>query len=510
MLCFRNAVVMIATLVLVLWLIVGDLLGRSATLEVTCPNPEGCFRLIEQTLAGAPPGATVRIGRGLYYEKPFVIDKNLSLVGEEAPEIRFVDPGVGIRILLPQIQTQSMTVTLEGLTISATQNGSSERKGSVGLGILGVPLERISESRTEPDRLQVILRDVKINSFMGIRVEGAMLHLEDSKIDAVAAGVYSIAAILHIEESFVRVERVREEDPFRGGVPVVGIGLQYSQLTLQDSWIIGGVFGVALGTNDEAVLVGNSIEGAIIGVFVTDRARVELRENRFWRNQKFGVALPLPGCASRPQGFGGTVTGVGNEFEGNGQDLCPREYAWPEGFVASTSGDASGPQPPLQGDLLAELEGRSASGTDEDIREGIPFPSSLRFSVRAVLLSRPEVFAPGLELEVRLNLPSRGTLLARAASLANGWAFAVGIQPSRLPWQTLVVLFAWERGERESESEGNRLPLQPGVGLRSELYLEAPLNAQGSAVYFTELGLSLPILGHPLQPVYRAGFALRF
>ena len=499
----RNAMV-IATPGLVLWLFVGHLVGqpKPATLDVTCPDPEGCFRRIEQALAEAPPGATVRIGRGLYYEKPLTIDKSLSLIGEGSPEIRVVDPGVGITVQLPQGQEDPMTVTFDGLTISGVRIPGSQWEKPVTVSVSGVPFT-VPKGPMDRERLRVIIRDTKIRGFAGITVTGATLVLRDSTVEAVAIAIRSAYARVEIEKSLLRVEYVREEDPFRGDTPVIGVAPQYSRVELRESAVFGGLFGVAVAADDEAVLIGNTIGGAVIGVYITDKANVELRENRFWENRKFGVSLPLKGCVARPQWFQGTVTGANNEFEDNAQDLCPRDYRWPEGFVASTSGEESVLQSPLKWGTPDTEEGF------QDVQEGgirrwIPLPSSLRVSLRAVLLSRPEMFAPGLELETKLGFPSRGALIARVASLAEGWAFSVGIRPSGFPGQALLMLL-WGR------ESGTADPRRLSVGWRFELRLEAALtNRSPTAVYFTELGLSVPILGPPLQPVYRAGFALRF
>lgn len=339
---WRQRVIILALgfVLLAPWVHLGNLSTRgeedSLVQDVRCLDPEGCFRLLERAITEASPGTVLRIHQGLYYEKPLTIEKSLTLQGEGNPEIRIVDPGVGLFIHLPQQEDNSMAVTLEGLTISVHRDRGGP-KGNIGIIILGIPLEEMHEHPNGWNRLQVFLKDCKIQGFMGIRIEGATLQMEDCSIEARAFALYSLRSKLEITKSAMEVESASEDNPFLEDVLVSGMGILQSQLLLQESRVIGGVFGIALGMGSSVVLVESTVGGAFIGVFVTDTVTAEFQENMIWNNTRYGIALPLEGCAAHPTGFQGTIRGFDNEFRGNGQDLCPppSDYPWPENFKKS-------------------------------------------------------------------------------------------------------------------------------------------------------------------------------
>jgi nitrous oxidase accessory protein NosD len=50
-------------------------------IEVKCDNTEGCFGLLEQAIASAPPGAVIHLSTGTFYEHSLTINKNLTIQG---------------------------------------------------------------------------------------------------------------------------------------------------------------------------------------------------------------------------------------------------------------------------------------------------------------------------------------------------------------------------------------------------------------------------------------------
>jgi hypothetical protein len=167
---------------------------------------------------------------------------------------------------------------------------------------------------------------------MGIRIEGATLQMEGCSIEARALALNSLISELEITKSTMWVESAGEDNPILEDVLVTGMSVQQSQLLLQESWVRGGLFGIALGMGSNAVLVDSTVSRAVMGVFVTYDATAEFRENEILNNTRYGIALPLEGCAAHPTGFQGIIRGFDNEFRGNGQDLCPEDYSWPAGF----------------------------------------------------------------------------------------------------------------------------------------------------------------------------------
>jgi hypothetical protein len=296
----------------------------SVILEIRCSNPEGCHHLLERAIAEAPAGATVRIQQGLYYERTVVIDKPITLEGVRKPEIRFTDPGVGFDIRLGQGQDESMTVVLQDLRISVPREPRAGPDEYVGVVIEG-----------NPDLLSVVLRDSEVEGGMGLVVIGARFFMERTLVDATVGAVDGRYSRLNIADSILKVDAFDESDPWKYGLPPISIGFQSSNILLLRNRIEGGFYGVLLGIDDNAQLIQNTITGAMIGAYITDNAVVDLRENRFLDNKKYGIAVSLSDCVPRPSGFRGTIDGSHNEFQGNGQDLCPLDYPWPENFKKS-------------------------------------------------------------------------------------------------------------------------------------------------------------------------------
>lgn len=84
-----------------------------------------------------------------------------------------------------------------------------------------------------------------------------------------------------------------------------------------------------------ATIVGNTFENNMDGVFVKGSGHIELINNEFLANDEFGLKLSLPECGAcgtcKGARFTGTLEGKGNLFL-TIEDICPLEYAWPEGF----------------------------------------------------------------------------------------------------------------------------------------------------------------------------------
>ena len=75
----------------------GLLLGQPSGIsgiEITCAEPTGCFLRIGQAIRQAPEGAHLRIGPGVYYQKPLVVENSLGLQGAGASrtQVQLIDP----------------------------------------------------------------------------------------------------------------------------------------------------------------------------------------------------------------------------------------------------------------------------------------------------------------------------------------------------------------------------------------------------------------------------------
>ncbi|MCR4405274.1 MAG: hypothetical protein NUW06_08405 [Candidatus Acetothermia bacterium] len=123
----------------------------------------------------------------------------------------------------------------------------------------------------------------------------------------------------------------------------VGLYLKDVEAHLQGNMIMPSTVGtprklgigiMALG--GEYHLIKNRIEGFSRAVGLAMKTNADFQENSISENS-IGILLFLPSCLGAGMTpefkFEGTITGAGNLFLYNEQDLCPPDYPWPEGFV---------------------------------------------------------------------------------------------------------------------------------------------------------------------------------
>lgn len=309
---------------------------EQVVLEVSCPDPEGCFRLIERAVQEAPIGATLRISPGVYYEKTILIEKSLTLErsGERGVvEIRFVEPQPGLIIRLTEDQ-RPMNVILRDLTlITQGLSGVSDERNPPATVLIGGSPDSI-------ESLKVVIEASEIYGYAGIGVHRAHLIIRRSAINVDAWSVKAVFGKLEVlDNSLVGASLHRG---FNVGLTNTEEALlQHNQIwVFRPSEAIEGfrwavfVNGISEFGEGRAVLADNVIRGADVGAVVGGKAAVEFSGNRFLDNRDYGIMLLIPPCAKREDEglFEGEIQGSGNEFEGNGQDLCPEDFPWPEGF----------------------------------------------------------------------------------------------------------------------------------------------------------------------------------
>jgi len=268
-----------------------------------------------------------------------LIEKSLTLerLGERGiVEIRFVDPQPGLTIRLTDGQSP-MNVVLRGLTL-VTQGLSR----AAPLGERNPPQAVLIGGDSDSiESLRVLIEDSKIHGYAGIGIHGAHLILRRSTIDVDAWSVNAVLSKLDISDNFLAGARLH---------PGFNIGLTSTEKTvLQDNriWVFRSseavegfrwavlINGISELGEVRATFVKNTIKGADIGVVVGGEAAVGFSKNRFIDNREYGLMLLLLPCAKRTGAglFHGEIKGAGNEFRENGQDLCPADYPWPEGFT---------------------------------------------------------------------------------------------------------------------------------------------------------------------------------
>jgi len=324
---------------------VGD--RRGEAVEVSCPDPRGCFMKIEEAIESTPEGSTIRIGPGTYYEKPLVIQKSLVLQGAGAyqTEIRTVDPGAGINIL----SSDSISVTLQGLAI-VTRIEERKSEDSANVGILWV------QEGEGADKEQFILIQesrIESNAGVGIRAWKGQITIQQSTIYGRAGGL-GVAARGRIEVRIEKSSLIGPEPVLLGFIrpgPSLSIGVEIGAtpggrilVLLRKNEIMGWGAGLIVSSLGhvgwgaaEVLLEENKITyNGGPGVYLIGDAVAELVKNEITEN-KYGVELALPPCISiSPQdeiAFQGIIRGSENVISNNEEgDLCPADYPWPPGF----------------------------------------------------------------------------------------------------------------------------------------------------------------------------------
>jgi hypothetical protein len=314
-----------------------------STIEVSCPDAEGCFSLLGEAIQQAPAGATIRMAPGIYYEKPLIIDKSLRIEGVQtetgrSPRIVLVDVGTA---LLIQGSSQ-MVVELQGLAIEALALDPFFDGGeSIGVGVFV----------QTPENVQVTLTGVRIRSHQGIIIGGDQpgelsVEVVDANILAARLGIAMSLGRLILRESELRGPPLPAlSTPFHG-VFLQPLPSQRIEAVLTGTRIEGFSIGLMASASSELgqgrvdlqgvenVIASNRGDGLY---FAGDRIDVELSRNEIRGNGGYGLKLALPECTpegARPElKFQGLIQGTDNSLSDNKKgDLCPQDYPWPEGF----------------------------------------------------------------------------------------------------------------------------------------------------------------------------------
>ncbi len=315
-----------------------------STIEVSCPDAEGCFSLLGEAIQQAPVGATIRMAPGIYYEKPLIIDKSLRIEGVQtetgrSPRIVLVDVGTA---LLIQGSSQ-MVVELQGLAIEALAlDPFFDGRESIGVRVFA----------QTPENVRVVLKEVNIQSYQGMSIAGdqpAELTVEvvDANIRAALVGI-----AMNMGHLILRGSKLRGPGIDSLIAPWYGIILQPSpslpiRATLIGNRIEGfGIGLMAVGSSRlrQGRVVLQGVENEIVsnrgdGLYLLgDRIDVELSRNEIRGNRGYGLKLSLSACApegARPEfKFQGLIQGTDNSLSDNAKgDLCPADYPWPEDFT---------------------------------------------------------------------------------------------------------------------------------------------------------------------------------
>ncbi len=333
----------------------------SVTVAVECPQEEGCFLLLGRALREAPEGAVIRLGPGLYYEKPMVVPKSLTIEGAglKRTEIRIVDPGAAFT--LKGAETTPIAFTLKALTVRTHVLAPRIEDSGQNVGVLWESARGGGEDGHAPFTITIqnarieggtglvvngrngsvrLLRSKILTTVgNGLAIEGGNLQVsvEDSVIagpssplglDPLLGGWFGVAFFSKIkgEEIQASIKGSGIFDWGLAGIAARGFGDGRVKLRIEDS---------ELKLNRSGLVLGGSVEATITA-------------NEVAFNKDYGIALLLPPCSFEgqlPSGeelFKGTIRGRDNRVYSNGQsDLCPEEFNWPPNFVYEPPGARS-------------------------------------------------------------------------------------------------------------------------------------------------------------------------
>jgi hypothetical protein len=349
-------------IVLTMGLLVGNYAPeRDSILEISCPENEACWGLIEDAVARAPKGSILQVRPGTYYESAIIIDKSLTLEGAGPATTRIVFRGQDPDEFLTAIvilANEPITVRISGVQLQANPDIQKE-----GIKVL---------SQTVEEAVQVILNDLHVESRIGIagqalqvgglKAQGPSITLENSTL-AAEVGVNMESGQVFLKGNLIQAAPDTDSWSEELQVSPTGVlltpgvflnpppGTEFPpavflpisvEASLKENRIQGFQVGIAMSahsmleTSLNTQLIENEVAFHEVGVLLMgDQVTANLMRNKIYENRQYGVMLALPGCpfGSTFSNFQGIVQGIHNEIYGNGQNLCPPDYPWPEGFT---------------------------------------------------------------------------------------------------------------------------------------------------------------------------------
>lgn len=329
----------------------------------------GCdYASIQEAVAAVPPGGVILVREGTY-EENLVINKSLTIKGVD-PELVHLRPKDRAQsALFFSAPHPEAWLILENLTLSSAVFGLRASAITAFGGRLVIRNCRLlGDGGTQIGKgsgtgVYAVTNDALIvdSQFLGGATGLELLGTSWVKARATIRRTQfddSISKAVHLYYAEATIEESSLSGTALGGAISVGTG---SKATIRDSRIFQAEVGISVAEafrsphRAEALLVRNRIFANEIGVATLEAARVSLVENlivengtgvllggaseatlernRIKGNKGWGVALRQRPCWETKRRFTGKVLGRANEIVENGRgDLCPEDYAWPEGF----------------------------------------------------------------------------------------------------------------------------------------------------------------------------------
>jgi nitrous oxidase accessory protein len=217
-------------------------------------------------VAEAAPGQVLRV-RGGWWRGPLVIERPLTLVGEEWPVVDGGGRGTVITVRAPGVVLRGLAVRASGTSLDEENSGIAvEAPGAV-----------VRGNRLEEVLFGIYLRDAPGSEITGNRIAGKALAIA-RRGDAVR--------VWHSDGVTIAGNRVA------GARDVV---LWYSSdLTVRDNRVRNGRYGLHFMYCDDATIAGNLLYGNSVGAFLMYSRRLRLEGNTIAANRGpsgYGVGL---------------------------------------------------------------------------------------------------------------------------------------------------------------------------------------------------------------------------
>ena len=299
---------------ILLMLHISDLMSQNKILEV-CENCE--FNSIRSALAQTKPHDTLLIKKGTYREYDLLIEKPLTILGEENPVIDGMDQGEVVRIISDSVHVEGISIVNVG-TSYTTDFAAIRVAKSKYFTIKNLNLERlffgIYLEKAEHGRVigNTILGDAveEFSSGNGIQLWYCNnVEVRDNYVEQVRDGIYlefsdQIQIVNNTSVNNVRYGlhfMFSNDDVYQGNIfenNGAGVAVMFSrEITMRknifrNNWGAAS-FGLLLKEITDAEISDNIFQENTTGISIEGSNRIEYKRNDFIRN---GWALQVRGA----------------------------------------------------------------------------------------------------------------------------------------------------------------------------------------------------------------------
>ncbi len=230
------------------------------------------FPLIAPAIAAAAAGDVIRV-RGGVYREDLILDKPLSIVGEEQPTLFGTGLGSVVTITAPGCE-------LSGFTIEGSGTGeTNEMDAAVQVRSNG---NRIVDNRMRRVFYGVVVADASRNEIADNEIQGLRALAFGRRGD----GIYLYGA----PENFIARNRISGERD--------GIYFQYAPRgRAVDNVVSDSRYGLHDMFSDDVVIARNTFSDAVVGANIMNSRRIRIERNTISRNRGVpGIGLTLKDC----------------------------------------------------------------------------------------------------------------------------------------------------------------------------------------------------------------------